>query len=190
MARGKAAAQNANRRTAEALERCAALQRTLETERADHAEAVQRLQEENRQLRATIQTAAETRASQMIDRAQHQAAKAIAQAEAKHAEQARQAVDVLHKWNTEYPTHGIDDKVILDVATALGARVFSAAQIQAEKVSFGLNELSPNRRRRRVTNKQERGVLGRTEKEVPKKLLLAEVQRRKQQNERDEDGQG
>lgn len=95
MARGKAAAQNANRRAAEAAERAAALAGELRAEKAARHDEVTELREELRSLRFDIGRLADERAAERVTEVQRAAAAEVVRVRADAQEKARVSVQEL-----------------------------------------------------------------------------------------------
>lgn len=187
--KGKAAAQNANRRTAVAVERAEALAAALSVERESHAADVRRLEAEIRDLRVSIETLAECRTRERIAQAEAGAFQAVAQAKTAAKEKARNAVDALHKWNVEHPHDRIIDDVILAVANAAGVSFRSSAAAESDRVFFGLDNLDPNRAHRRLSNKGAAKANAAADRAVPNHAAMTAFELRRRA-EKDADGEG
>lgn len=118
--KGKAAVQNANRRTAEAIERADLLAEQLVAEKAAHGADVQALSDELRSLRSAIEQEAQQRAARAIQSAQVSAADTVAVERDQFTARAEKAVRVLWHADPVIQPHPIEQ-----VAQILGVNTSS-----------------------------------------------------------------
>lgn len=117
--KGKAATQNANRRTAEAVERADRLAEQLAAEKRLRSAEVQDLSDELRKLRAAIDQKAQQRAAAAVQAAQTAAADALADERGHFSARAEKAVRVLWYADPVIHPHPIEQVAqILGVNTA------------------------------------------------------------------------
>jgi hypothetical protein len=145
VARGKEAAQAANRRLVEAQERIAELEKQASEREAAYRSEVTELRTELQQARNRLVREVGVLAKQAISDAQAEASSQVAEARSQHTEQVIAGVELL---NSEQPEgiqlHGIDGYVRL--ARAFGVQV---GDLMGD---------SANRRARRSSNKQGNDV--------------------------------
>lgn len=164
--KGKAAVQNANRRTAEALERVAELEGRLRDEKRLRIAEVQALDNELRTLRISVNQLADERAAESIAAAQAAADRTVAAAQDEYQEKATVSVRELF---TALYADVLDTEHIITIAERFGvepADTWSAIPSTGTRYGRRITwlEYRKNLRRvdtdKRMTPARMRAVLG------------------------------
>lgn len=164
--KGKAAARNANRRTAEAVERADRLAEQLTAEKQLQTAEVRALSDELRALRAAVDQSAERKAAERVTAARVDAERAVATAQAEYREKATLSVrELLAALHADI----LDTEHIITVAERFGVEpADTVSAIPSTDTRYGRRltwaEYRKNLRRvdrdRRLTPARMRAILG------------------------------